>query len=588
MRRRVANWARSAVREARRTRLQVQLAMRKPDGWLSSRLSGANVSFEVADLLAFAKVIGVTVPPEILQTAERLAATRRPMRPSQEKLPRLTNAQLADAGTAEREIRLLLEAASQGRIHRERDFAWTARRLGTRSRPAETLEEIGASAGVTRERVRQVEAKVLDLASTVASGRRLPMLSSIHHRVLESVGLPWAAVEQELSPFLGDISLREAVRFYETVQPPPQMVGMDEAVIYGLNKLRVVATSPGDLRFTSQVSTAARKIFSFAGAALVHDIRALVETVRKKPVSLRDLVRTLDVLPGLQWLDEQRRWCWFATPELSGLLRHAAQILCAARQPVDMESLYAGLVREARRDAASQASFVADPLPPSHVVHAILKRHPLFRRYAGNAFGYVGTDDATVGIEPARRLILERLNALGGAATRAELYALEHHPEHPIPRTSFAFYLYCCGWLERIGPRAWAVRGRAVDEARRREVLNAPWRAPNGSLILQHARPSGPAWSVVMRLTEAARRNRLVSFPSSMVPLGSAGAYRDPDGHDVLLHDDHHGARVTRLGSVLKGHLADRDVVAIRFEFDSDARTLVVIPERAARPADRS
>lgn len=280
-----------------------------------------------------------------------------------------------------------------------------SRRFGLGNGRPETLEEIGASGGVTRERVRQVEAKLLQLASVVAAGHSLPILASVHQRVVESVGLPWDAVEQELRPFLGEIPLREAIRFLEDVQPPNEKVGMDRASIYGLgNTLRVVATSADDLRFTSQVSSAARKIFSFAGAALVNDIRVLLEITRKKPVALRDLVRTLCALPELEWLDDRHRWCWFNIPELSALLRRAALILTAARAPVDMETLYAGLVREGRRDFDSHAADVTDPVPPAHVVHAILKRHPDFRRAAANAFTYVGAFDPSTDVESAIRL----------------------------------------------------------------------------------------------------------------------------------------------------------------------------------------
>ncbi|MCO7486973.1 hypothetical protein [Stenotrophomonas maltophilia] len=479
-------------------------------------------------------------------------------------------------------MHLILDAAAHVRIQPVRDLEWTSRRFGLGKDRLETLEEIGSSAGVTRERVRQVEARLLELASIAAAGRSLPMLASVHQRVVESAGLPWDAVEQELRPFLGEVPLREAVRFLEEVQRPREKVGMDRAAIYGIgNTLRVVASSASDVRFTSQVSSAARKIFSFAGAALVNDIRALVESVRKKPVPLRDLVRTLSALPELEWIDERRRWCWFNTPELSGLLRRTATILTAARAPVDIEALYAGLIREARRDFSSLAAGVTDPVPPAHVVHAILKRHPDFRRTAANAFTYTGVLDIAANVEPAIHLILQRLEELGGAATRAELYELANHPDHPIPKSSFANYLYCAGCVERIGPSAWAIRGRPIEEARRHEVMTGSVHVLDGNQRRSPLRPVGPRWAAIVRLTEAARRNRMVAFPSAAVPYGAAGDYQLPDGHQVVLHQDHHGPRMTRLDSTIKALLADTAVFAVRFEFDAEARTVVAHPQYA-------
>lgn len=581
LRKRVSDWARIEMARSPRNRLQVQMAMRQPSGWLGNRLCGAAVTFTPEQLRQFAKIIGVSIPQPIMEVAERLMAAGRAISSPRARLPPISDEALRGAGSAQREIHLLLDTAAHGRVQRSRDLDWTRRRFGLGMGRSETLEEIGVSAGVTRERVRQVEAKMLHLASVAAAGHSLPMLTSVHQRVLESVGLPWDAVEQELRPFLGEIPLREAIRFLEEVQPPAEKVDVDRASIYGLgNTLRVVATSADDLRFTTQVSSAARKIFSFAGAALVNDIRALLETMRKRPVAIRDLVRTLGALPELEWLDDHHRWCWFNTPELSALLRRAALILTAARAPVDMETLYAGLIREGRRDFDSHAADVTDPVPPAHVVHAILKRHPDFRRSAANAFTYVGTFYPSADVEPAIRLILQRLEELGGAATRAELYELANHPDHPIPRNSFANYLYCAGCIERIGPSAWAIRGRPIDEVRRREVMTGSRHTFSASAHPPQLRPAGPHWTVVLRLTEAARRNRLIAFPSATIPYGAAGSYRLSDGHQAILHQDHHGPRMTRLGPTIKALLADIAITALRFEFDADAHTLVVHPQR--------
>ncbi|GEM_PF-1708709 len=579
LRKRVSDWARIEIAQSRRSRLQIQLAMRQSGGWLTNRLSGAAITFTLPQLEQLSVVLGVPIPHAIVDVVEQLRATGRAMSSPRARLPPLKDEALRSAGSAQREIQLLLETAACVRAQESRDLNWVTRRFGLDKDRSETLEEVGLSAGVTRERVRQVEAKLLQHASVVAAGRSLPMLTSIHQRVLESAGLPWNVVELELRPFLGQVPLREAIRFLEEVQPPKERVGMDRASVYGLgNTLRVVATSPADSRFTTQVSSAARKIFSFAGAALVNDIRALLETVRKKPVPLRDLVRTLSALPDLEWLDDRHRWCWFNTPELSALLRRAALILTAARAPVDMETLYAGLVREGRRDFESHAADVTDPVPPAHVVHAILKRHPNFRRTAANAFTYTGSFDPSADVEPAMRLILQRLEELGGAATRAELYELAEHRDHPIPKNSFAYYLYCAGRVERIGPGAWAIRGRPIDEARRREVMAGSVHiSSTGSRPVQ-LRPPGPCWGVILRLSEAARRNRMIAFASASVPYGAAGRYRLPDGHEVMLHHDRHGPRMTRLGPILNTLIANEEVICLKFEFDMDERTLGVYP----------
>lgn len=584
LRRRVSEWARIAIRQSPLTVTQVATSLGKPESWLRNRLTGANVGFRLEQLRQIGRLVGERVPEAIVGNQQQLddvgLATPRPGI----RLPTVTDEQLRAAGSAQAEMHLLLEAAVHGRPHGGRDLDWMVRRFGVGLAQAQTLDEVGSASGVTRERVRQVEAKLLDRASVVAAGRVLPMLSSVHQRVLESAGLPWVAVEQDLRPFLGSVPLREAIRFLEIVQPPDEQVGMDLAKIYGLNNmLRVVALSSGDTRFVSQASAAARKIFSFAGAALVNDVRALLESTLKHPVALRDLVRTLDSLPDLRWLDQQHRWCWFQTQEHSALLRRVALILVGAGAPVDMDTLYAGLVREGRRDFDSEASFVTDPVPPAHVVHAILKQHPDFRRSAANSFTYVGRLEGVTDVEPAIGLIIQRLDALGGAATRAELLELANHPEHPVPKQSFANYFYCSGRIERIGTAAWAIRGRPISEVRRQEVLTGSIHVANPIANASKLRPSGPRWSVVVQLSASVRRNRRVSFPAVSAPRAAHGLYRMPEGEDVMLQQDVHGTRLLRLGPTLHRLLADPAFAALRFDFDAEARTLAVTPERGTQ-----
>lgn len=582
MRKRVGIWARDVLRRSGKERQQVLVPLGQSASWLSNRLHGGAVTFSSEDLRKFASVLKVEIPLEIEMAVAQIRTVSSPDKRHSDlrRLAKLPADRVAMAGTAAGEMSLLIEAAAQGRPNGERDQSWVLRRLGLVTGRVETLEEIGEEAGVTRERVRQVESKLLDRAAAIADGHALPLLTNVHLRVRESLGMPWDVVEQELRRFLGEVPLREAVRFLETIRPDTPAVGMDRAAIYGTgNMLRVVANTRADVRFTSQVSTAARKIVNFAGAAMVNDIRALLESQTKKPVAIRDLMRTLNGLPEIEWLNEQQRWCWFQSSELSALTRRAALILSIARSPVDIETLYAGLVRSGRRDFDSHASEVADPVPPCHVVQAILLRHPDFRRARASSFSYVGSLDLIGQMESSARHVLDLLNQLGGAAVRAELYALQNHPDHPVAQFSLSSYLYNLGWIERIGLSAWALRGREIDPERRREVIRLGEQLldEGGNVIERH--PVGPQWSVELKLTDAVRRRGQIFLPSSAVPRGAAGTYKLPDGHAVTLKQDVHGSRLTQVGNLIRSLLRSPDASALTFAFDSERGALSVSPK---------
>ena len=175
-----------------------------------------------------------------------------------------------------------------------------------------------------------------------------------------------------------------------------------------------------------------------------------------------------------------------------------------------------------------------------------------------------------------RASLLRRLNELGGAATREDLASLERHQGAPVGSALLSVILYSAGFVERLGPAAWGVRGRLMDEERRHAVLLEGARSSPRNA--GRMRPDGPVWQVVVLPSAAARLYRRIEMPATEVPAGVAGPYRLPDGHELMLVQDKAGTRVTQQGALLHEMLATPALEAIRFEFDSVARTVQVEP----------
>lgn len=575
-RQQVSAWVRTAIHASPFSRRDIELQLNKDSQWLANRLARApRVGFWKHELRDIADVLRVMVPPEVEQAADR--SHEQGFSQDQARRMKLDTEALASADSAGSEMLLLLRSACTARPNSARDLDWMVRRFGLAGRPAQTLDEIGVEAGMTRERVRQVEERILELVSILAANQKLRCLSTIHVQVLESAGLPWGSVEHELQSGLGQVSLHNAIRFFEAIQSPDQIVEVERASIYGAgNSLKVIAKHPKEARLLTQVSSAARKLVSFAGAATVNDIHALVEHVRKEVLSRSSLLAMLNALPSVQWFDDTRRWCWFDSPDLSSLLRRVATILKIAAAPVDMETLYAGLVREARRDTGSQAAAYCDAVPPSHVVHAILLRHPDFRRTSGNAFTYEKPFDLYLELEPTQRLVVECFEQHGGVATRDDLYALTRDPNCAIPRNSFAAYLYLWGFVERIDHGIWALRGRPIEEADRQaaqqRAISKGKRPGHRPTRFRHDGQS--SWEATVTITLATRANRNIYFKISEMPKDVAGTYRLSDGHQVNLIQDAHGDRLTNIGAAIKEQLSDLHVQALRFRFDANSRSV--------------
>jgi len=378
-----------------------------------------------------------------------------------------------------------------------------------------------------------------------------------------------------LRPFLGGVWLAEAVRFLEAVQPPDLLVETDRVPTFGgHHHVKVVSNDATAVRLTSQVSSAFGKICSYAGAALVDDVRVLVERNRKVPVPRIQITKTIEALPEVEWLDANRRWCWLRSAALSPLLTRAAVILTIAQAPVDMETLYAGLVREARRETQSEASAYTDPVPPSYIVHVMLMRHSGFRRTTANAFTCAVPLDLDAVLDPARRRIVSLLDSLGGIASRADLYGLAKDPVCPIPRNSFAVYLYLFCFLERCGEGLWKLRGRPIREEDRKAALARQGVVARSRSPFAVNAPPPDRWTVTLNVSLAMRKNVSAYLPPRQMPRGVAGSFRSASGHSILLRQDRHTDRLVQLAPDLKALIRDPGVTAIRFDFDRCQGTL--------------
>lgn len=69
----------------------------------------------------------------------------------------------------------------------------------------------------------------------------------------------------------------------------------------------------------------------------------------------------------------------------------------------------------------------------------------------------------------------------------------------------------------------------------------------------------------------------MIASRAVQMPQGVTGSYKLDDGHEVMLHQDRHGTRLTRLGGGIKHLLSDSQVSLPLFDFDAETRSLAVV-----------
>lgn len=211
-------WVSAAIDQQGQSTASLERALAQPRGWLRSRLSPTiGLTFRTIDLIEIGRLLNLTVPDDVHEALREALGNSEAMTCS--GLRRPSQATLLAAMSAEREMEVLLAAAAAGRTSAERDLEWARRRFGIGQAGPESLLTLANQAGVSKERVRQVECSVLQRTRSAVVGRSLPKLTSVRDRVAAASGETSSVFERSLEPILGRVRLASALRFLEIIDP---------------------------------------------------------------------------------------------------------------------------------------------------------------------------------------------------------------------------------------------------------------------------------------------------------------------------------------------------------------------------------
>lgn len=582
LRQRIKAWTRAAWKASGKTQAVLSELMGQETNWLGLRISDAtNVVLSRESMDTLSRLAGYALPQDVIAARDELIS-RRHM--SRHALLGLQPSQGA-CRTAEDEMALLIDAAHQHITNgtADRNKAFMRLRFGVGTGKGATLAEVGERFSLTRERVRQIEAKMLSRLADAAETFPTPMLDAVVAKVRESVGLPFEVVEKELQPLLGQVPLKEALRFQQEIRPSDDDLGAESAVIYGQQRVRVVTNGTESASLAAVVSMGARKLFSHAGACLISDLRMYLEDAHGiAPMPTATLVNVVEALPGMQWLPGGKRWFWFPSEDLTPLLLRAAIIIGLAKEPVDLETLYAGMARDVRRRLDSDLAAYSDPIPPPSIVQSMLDGHPLFVRREARSHGLAMPFDPYIHLQGYQKAIAERLEAAGGAMHRADLIDGVARADGSLwSRDAIVLTLYLSPFIERIGRSVYALRGRVLSDAVRLAVFER-----SAAVDAEQGRSQRSGWDgspVVadVAITETLKRNRFLMFRRGDIPAGIAGTYTREDGGQCRLIDDTHGIRLVSVGAGIVRAITEAEcgqVLRFRFDVEQGQMQCEVVP----------
>lgn len=394
-----------------------------------------------------------------------------------------------------------------------------------------TLQELGDRHAMTRERARQILAKMQRHLGYAADAPR-SCFDALRQALATLSVEREDQLEERLKPLLGECTLRAAMEYGSEV--------LGETLEIELTRTRrgdVVAVQSGAGEWHSAALRLARRQIRVHGAAMVQMIWAYTQAEYDAPISKSELVTFLTQTSGFAWLDEeQANWFWFGLADNNRPIEIAKGILKLAGTAVDIEDVYAGLVRQPHRTTSYASSF-PELYPPPFVLQRVFAAHPDIECIQHDRLRLVDGAALDDVVSPVCAATVEALRSLGGVASRGELRAVVLDRDGHNPAT-FALALTSSPFIRRVGHGIYALRGPALDPehyARAMSSLEAALRTR-----VTAGADGSYSWAGVITHNMAA--NRVMSIPVGVGDLEDA-PYVLGNGRIVIVSTNGRGER---------------------------------------------
>ncbi len=378
-----------------------------------------------------------------------------------------------------------------------------ARRLGWGGKPPSTLEETGRELGLTRERIRQVQARVI---------KRLPNAHPVFLPALDN-----ALIALEESPPCTDKAAMALTidRGYSKVGfHPAALIEAADALghEHSLRRSRIkgiyyVSPTNADGQVRALAATARRLAGASGAFSVFHAKRECAKlAIDIEEGRIRELLGTI---PGLVSLDSDRDW-WRVTglPDGRNRLVNLAKKMLSVASPLSAKTMRDGVAR-AYRGRASSNSSLRDSMavPPVSILRSFFEHDEDFF-VEGDFVGCRSPLDYRDQLGSVEQAIVEVLRSCAiGVLDRAAL--ARSALERGLGEASFGAVTSFSPVLERAGIGVWKIRGvtvdpsaveavqqRARDLPRNRRVINYGWTV-DGKIWIAVKAPHPPMSMVV-------------------------------------------------------------------------------------------
>ena len=344
------------------------------------------------------------------------------------------------------------------------------RRFGWNGKPPETLQKVGERVGVTRERIRQIQSRIV---------RNLPQHPVYVPQLQKAIN----ALEDACP-----IAIKEASELLKA-QGISQRPFHPKSVIAAASDCKILTTlkiqsirgkkiviAKTDDRVVHRLASIARAQSGSSGAT---DVPEVLEQALEEGLSFEEErgARLIRNLPNLEWLADD--WfCVSSVPIERNRLRNIARKMLSVTSPIHARKIRAGMRRVVTyRNSAWGSDRWPLRAPPEVVVQKFFEQHPEFR-VDTEGLVYPAEDlDYAVELGDAERHIVDAIRSTpAGVIDRQSIR--DRCIRRGVNQHTFEQKLTYSPLIEHLGVNLWAIASVAVDPAAVEAVRVANARRP--------------------------------------------------------------------------------------------------------------
>ncbi len=367
-------------------------------------------------------------------------------------------------------------------------------RLGLDGEDPITLEEVGQKMGITRERVRQIEAKtikkiknylpiwtpVLDKAIKIIS-----KYSLIHENKLQMVLLKEKVVAERFS-------IKSIQKIAEVFSRNIRIEFDAETKLVGSNEL---------IQYVPKILGVIIRLIDHWGALNIDNVVLKLEQDGIK-VNSQHLVEILEINKDICWLDDDKKWFWIKTRNSRNRVLNSIEKIMSVAGEINLGDLRNGTGRSNRMHGVRL---------PSKILLSLCLSSGKYIELEGKRIGGINLPDWGETLTGVEKTLVEILFRNGFVMKREKLE--EAAISSGINKSTFYVYLGYSPVIQRYAHGVYGLRGASINAAKVKSLI--PQLIRKGKSIQDYGfTDSGNPW-IGFKMSRSSTASGVLGSPSS-------------------------------------------------------------------------